>query len=432
MTMNKLRVVFKAVIVIVFVMALQGSGESVVILRFGMFVDGYWEESSTKAVQIIDDAIDRFEASHPNVRVEYESGLIQEDYSEWLAGRLLKGTEPDVFLITNDDFRLLCAKQVLLNISPLIESDALFDQNVYYPALMQSGKYERIQYALPYEAVPTLMCVNKTLLEKENIDVPKNDWTWSDFHAICRKVTKDTDGDGRIDQFGIYNYSWQDAAYSNGALLFDEAGEENYVNSQKMINAVNFVYKIHTLTGSQKVAAQDFEAGRVAFYPMLLSDYQRYKSYPWTMEKYTGFEWTCISMPAGPQGDNISKLDSLQIGISARTTKQQLAWEFLKTLTYSEETQMEVAKELKTVSPLRSVTESSEVYDVLKRTQREALDIALLTNVMEKGVSIPKFKKYEEALLMMNEGIANAMESEKDIRVLLIILHRDINDYLNS
>ena len=31
------------------------------------------------------------------------------------------------------------------------------------------------------------MFVNKTLLQKEGIKVPDNDWTWDDFYRICEK-----------------------------------------------------------------------------------------------------------------------------------------------------------------------------------------------------------------------------------------------------
>ena len=79
-------------------------------------------------------------------------------------------------------------------------------------------------YAVPYECVPTLMCINKSLLESEGITVPSGDWTWEDFYNICARVTRDTDGDGEIDQFGCCGYTWQDALTANGASLFTEDG----------------------------------------------------------------------------------------------------------------------------------------------------------------------------------------------------------------
>ena len=52
---------------------------------------------------------------------------------------------------------------------------------------MMQAHINEHQYALPYESVPTLMLVNKTLLKKEHIKMPDNNWTWDDFYKICQK-----------------------------------------------------------------------------------------------------------------------------------------------------------------------------------------------------------------------------------------------------
>ena len=66
------------------------------------------------------------------------------------------------------------------------------------------------------------MFVNKTLLQKEGIKVPDNDWTWDDFYGICKAIVKDSDGDGQMDQFGCYDYTWLQAVYSNGITPFNQ------------------------------------------------------------------------------------------------------------------------------------------------------------------------------------------------------------------
>lgn len=402
------------------------------VITIGMFIDSNWDAPDDNLMKVMEDAIAKFEKEHPEVKVKYESGILKEDYSEWLTGNYLKGNEPDVFMIGKEDFNALSSRGALLNLDTIIKNDSEFSKDAYYQSMLESGQYEQTQYALPYESVPLLMCVNKTLLEKAGVAIPKNDWTWGDFHEICRKVTRDKDGNGELDQFGVYNYTWKDAAYSNGASLFNDTGTDNYVSDRNVVNAVNFVYKIDSLTDGYTVTEKDFENGNVAFYPMLLTDYRTYKTYPWKVQKYTDFEWTCITMPAGPEGDNISEVDSLLGGISTRTKEKELAWEFLKLLTYDEDIQTEVSLYSKGISPLKKVVESKETYDLLEKENQGEIDIELLTDAMRKGVTIPKFEKYEEALLMMNEGVLAAMNSEKNIHVSLITLQRNIKNYLKN
>ena len=165
-------------------------------LRLGFMAGSYWDAPSGNCYAVIDAAIERFEREHPNVRVTYTSGILKRDYSEWLIDQYLLGSEPDVFLVLPEDFGTLCELGALAPLDGCLAQDKEVSDTDFYPAALQSGAENGVQYALPYECVPTLMCVNKTLLESEGITVPSGDWTWEDFYNICAKVTRDTDGDG--------------------------------------------------------------------------------------------------------------------------------------------------------------------------------------------------------------------------------------------
>src|SRR5258708_37988398 len=45
---------------------------------------------------------------------------------------------------------------------------------------------------------------NKNLSDRAGLPYPTDDWTWDDFSRIARLLTRDTDGDGQIDQWGTY------------------------------------------------------------------------------------------------------------------------------------------------------------------------------------------------------------------------------------
>ena len=48
--------------------------QKTVVLKFGMFAGSNWDVPNGDSYKIIDQAIERFEKAHPNVRVEYVSG----------------------------------------------------------------------------------------------------------------------------------------------------------------------------------------------------------------------------------------------------------------------------------------------------------------------------------------------------------------------
>ena len=144
-------------------------------LEFGMFTGSNWDVANANSFIIIDKAIARFEQEHPGVKIHYYSGVLKEDYSEWFSRKLLEGEEPDVFMVLGTDFNQFSALGVMKNLDDLIQEDADFRPDRYFSSAFRTGQYGDVQYALPYEVVPTLMFVNKTLLTKEGIEMPGQD-----------------------------------------------------------------------------------------------------------------------------------------------------------------------------------------------------------------------------------------------------------------
>lgn len=405
----------------------------VTVLEVGIFAGSNWDVANANSYVIIDKAVEKFEATHKNVKVHYYSGIRKEDYSEWFSRQLLRGKEPDVFMVLGEDFNQFAEIGIMKDLEPLMGSDPEFDKNDYYAATLRSGQYDGRQYALPYETVPMLMFVNKSLLNKEGLSVPDNDWTWDDLYQISERITKDRDGDGLLDQFGTYNYGWAEAAYSNGAELFDENGRESYFNDDKVTEAVRFTKQISDLSQMRKVTKDDFDAGNVAFMPLPFTEYRTYKTYPYKIKKYTKFQWDCITMPAGADGGNTSVIDTLLMGISSNTNQERLAWEFLKLLTYDEEIQMDLFRYSQGVSVLKEVTQSEEAEAILQEDMEKNekfIDNKLVSDVIENGVVTPKFQKYSEVITMADSEINRIIENDDNIENSMRILQRQISQYL--
>ena len=403
------------------------------ILEFGMFTGSNWDVAQANSFTIIDKAIQKFEEEHPNVTVHYYSGIRKDDYSEWFSRKLLAGEEPDIFMVLGTDFNQFASMGVMKDLGDFMQSDPDFDPDKYFTSAFSSGQYESVQYALPYETVPTLMFVNKTLLTQEGIDMPEEDWTWSDLYKICQKVTRDTDGDGVLDQFGTYNFDWMDALCSNGGGVFNKKGTEATLTDSKVIEAVKYVRDINELYNGEKISQEDFNGGRVAFMPLTFAEYRTYKTYPYKIRKYANFQWDCVTMPAGSQGGNISQVDSLLMGISANTKEKELAWEFLKLLTYDEEMQMNIFYDSQGASVLKAVTQSRQMEQIVQQDMEEGdtvINGKLLGHVIEEGHVEPQFKKYEQAMALTDSEINKILEEEKDVDSNLKILQRTINGYL--
>ena len=405
------------------------------VLEFGMFGDSYWEVANADGYVIIDKAIKKFEKLHPEIKIHYYSGIPKDDYEEWLARKILKGDAPDVFMILSEDFSHMVSLGLLENLDKEIQEDKSVEIRDYYETSLEAGKIDDRQYALPYETVPTLMFVNKTLLEKEGIPVPDADWSWDDLYRICKKVTKDLDGDGRLDQFGTYNYGWLEALYSNDGKIFDPQGKKCYLTSERTEESVRFIQRINELYQGEKVTRETFDAGNVAFMPLSFAEYRTYKTYPYKIKKYSDFQWDCITLPAGSMGDNISRVDSLLIGISSESRQKDMAWEFLKMLTNDREIQMELFRYSQGASVLKEVTNSKEAEEILKKDTEKSdkiIDHNLLNQVIMNGRVVKEFPKYKEAMALAEGEVSKLYDSSTNVESALKITQRMVTNLLEK
>lgn len=424
--------IFKQSVVVLLVLllcfSLTGcSGNKETVLTIGVYSGSYWNTPNGNCYQILDDAIAMFEQSHPGVKVEYVSGIPAGAYSEWLTKQILKGTEPDLYFVLPEDFDLLVSSGALAQLDERIAADPEFDTALYYEACLHSGQFKGNQYALPHESVPTIMFVNKTLLEANGIEMPDNDWTWDDFYNICAQIT---DVDSR--QYGTYGYSWLDAMHSNGASLFSEDGRSCYLAEENVLQAVQFAKQLGDLNGGYNVSARDFDEGRVAFQPLLYSEYRAYQPYPWRVKKYSAFQWDCVSMPAGPSGSNISELHTMMLGISSRTRHGDLAWEFCKLLSINEDVQRKLYTYSHGISPLPAVAEDPELlklhHDI---SEGSGFSPEMIHHIMSNAVVVPRFDAYDQAMNMVESAIQEATNNQLG-QSRMLIAQSDINIFLNK
>lgn len=407
--------------------------QKTITLEFAMFAGSNWDVANADSYAIVDQVIARFEEEHPGVKVHYTSGIRKEDYSEWFAQKVLRGEAPDVALVLSEDFYQMVSLGIFMDLQELMDGDDGFFVEKYYGTALEAGLVKRVPYALPYEVVPKLMCVNKTLLMEEGYEIPDSAWTWTEFYALCKSITKDKHGDGFIDQFGVCNYTWRDAAYANGAPLFNEEGTVAYLDDMRVIQSVKFVKQLEELSGGQSVSQKDFEAGNVAFMPLSYAEYRTYKRYPYRINRYSNFQWDCITAPAGTEGGNTSEVSSLLMGICADTKKRDLAWDLLKLFTYHEEFQMKIFSDSQGASVLRAVTNSPEAQLILQEdmeADEKSIDNKRLGTVIEQGAVMPKFQKYEEVMVLIDSKVKTILDEDKDIDSAMKILQRDIKKFL--
>ncbi len=392
-----------------------------VTLRLGVFIGSNFDVYNGDSYAIIDEAIARFEENHPQVSIEYESGIVKSDYSSWLSTKILKGEQLDVFMVLNEDFNTLASIDALQNLDAYITNS-----DDFYEGILASGSFNGHYYAMPYEASATMMCINKDLLEQENIAIPDANWTMDDFFEICQQVTKDNNEDGKTDQFGCCNYEWLDAVYGYGTSLFDETGKHCYLNDAK--DALSFVQKLQTLNNGYQVTSDDFDKGKVAFCPLTIAQYRTYQPYPYRVSKYSTFSWYCLPMPGYKDNQRTATCQTSMMAISAKSQHKDVAFEFVELLT-STEMQLQLLEKSQGVSVLKSMMNSEETQNILQN--EDELNLDLLDHILNNVIVQPKFKNYDRVMEKADYLISSAIKNNQ-IELDIYSIQQQLTDELKQ
>lgn len=139
---------------------------------------------------------DDYMAKHPNVKIEFIGVPMNEVYAK-ITTMATGGDMPDIFVNSPEFY----AKAYDMGLTEDLNS--LFGEEYvkgFHPATLKEAVLDnKLQFA-PFFTIPTGLLYRKDLLEQEGIKVPE---TWDEFVEAAKKLTKDTDGDGKKDRWGF-------------------------------------------------------------------------------------------------------------------------------------------------------------------------------------------------------------------------------------
>ena len=130
-----------------------------VVLELALYSGNSWGVPQNFAYAIYDKAVEMFEEQYADkgYRVVLRTGTMYKDYSEWFAQLVLKGKEPDIFLIIEEDFTTYAAIGLLEPLDRYIEKSDL-SPDVFFSNALEAGQYQGSH-------VPLIRCQPGTLFQ---------------------------------------------------------------------------------------------------------------------------------------------------------------------------------------------------------------------------------------------------------------------------
>ena len=313
--------------VLVLGLASFASAQEPVVLKYMTWASGDAE------TWIREDFIEPFLAEHPNVTIEYEAVPFAEFWRK-LMTMYAAGNAPDLMHMSVGYVYDYADRGLLLNLEPYVERD--LDMDLFYPGPMKAARYPSMEtgdlYAMPYAFVMTSLYYNKDMFDEAGLAYPTDDWTWDDVVAAAKVLTKDTTGDGNIDQWGFFftpTYETIDPMIHawGGKVLSDDL-KTAMLDSDEAEAAVQFMVDMmwkHEIAPTPQIytgLGNLFETGCAA---MTISGIYNLDLY----RKIDTFDWDVAIHPGGPV-KKVVRLWPDSIAISSTTKHPDVAWEYVK------------------------------------------------------------------------------------------------------
>ena len=294
-----------------------------------------------------EDLIKKFTQEHKDKikKVNFEV-TTQDEYATKMTAAMTAGDLPDIFYVGPDAVRSYVDNGYVL---PL---DDYVDQNVVdnlWPEIKAAYQYDGTKvgsgslYCLPKDLSCFAFAYNKDLFDEAGLDYPdpQKPYTYDEFLDVCKKLTKDKDGDGEIDQWGVANanaFGMTPYLYSNGArFLNEDYTKVNITDNKKLKDAFQYYVDLTAKEGVTPTVEQDTALG--GYQRWLDGQVGFYACGTWDVAAFMDdatfpYKWNLCGWPVGPSGDGRSHtwMGSVGYCVSATTEYPDLCAELVSKL----------------------------------------------------------------------------------------------------
>lgn len=372
-------------------------------------------------------ALKEFYADHLNIRVNIELIPWSRVFDKLLISTA-GGRTPDVSRVDSTYFTPCAAKGLLECLDPYIKNDPKFDINDFYKEAVEGwGMYDGKIYGLPSDVDIYAMYYNKTMFDKYGIPYPDGTWDWNKFLDAAKKLTKDTDGDGKLEQWGCVPDSWwQDYIWQNGGDILSKDNARCILDQPLAYEAIQFMSDLRTKhhvaptpADAQDVGPQKlFTNGQIG---MLISG-------SWAAalifkKEVKTFDYDAAPIPHGKR--RASFMGGAAFSVLRGSKHKKEAWELVKFMT-SPTFQRHYAETQQIIPSRRSVAESG-AYLYLKdkpRNKRAFID------AIAYGYVLPNVECSREMNDIINNEIILAILGKKSAKDACLKVTPIVNDLL--
>ncbi|MCI0559522.1 MAG: extracellular solute-binding protein, partial [Nitrososphaera sp.] len=204
-----------------------------------------WQTETDKgAVKRLNETIEEFKKTHPNVDVKLES-VAWSSLSTKLSVAVQSNNEPDLTHLQPFMVASLSRRNLLLPINDVIKEIEQQNKDKILSSVRDLQLFNGNHYGIAYAVGTTGFAYRKDIAKKHKLAVPLN---WKEYLAFVKKISDSTDGKMKVllpggDPFFV-DQLFAELVANNSGILFDANTNRPMLRSKEVVETLEFFRKL--------------------------------------------------------------------------------------------------------------------------------------------------------------------------------------------
>lgn len=370
-----------------------------------------------------EEIVANFQKDHPEIKLDIDETPWSE-FKTKVKLQTASGNAPTVFIMDSGHVATMGAMGNALDLSEKVKTDLNAEE--YSQTLFAGQDAEGHLWGIPHGINSVAVYYNLDLFDEAGLSYPDESWTFDDMLEMAEKLTKDTNGDGETDQYGIMygtniSTGWLPFVLSTGGAPLDETRTKSMFADEKTVAGLKKFIEPLTNGVTPNAEWSAANGGSAAFYTGKIGMYIALQSNMTVIEtnKPEGFRYDAQVMPFGENGKRpcVYVPNLWVVSAQASEAEQEAAWTWLKYF-MSDESQKILADTLLDGMPVKN---TALEYLANKETKPENMS-AFYSGLDEYGSSLFENGTFEEwrpkadeIILKMLNGLVPFDEGVKNL-----------------
>ena len=379
------------------------------------------------------ESIKTFEKMHPNIKIKPEPVSLKERNVKYVTS-IEAGYGSDVFHMDDNAMAMFIEKRYVKNVTSYVEKEGEAFKSAYYGPSWKIVTRDGVMWGLPNQLSSMILVYNKKMFLDAGLDPTQPPKDWETFREYSKKLTRDTNGDGKVDQWGAgfvfgqasFHLRFSGLLFSLGGRYLSGDYKKSLLNSPQVVEAVEYLvslkedgifppgivnagcHDVRILMANNKIAMLVGSMWTPSILDSINKEFDSFNTVG--MAPLPGKPATCAFFCAW--------------FINKNSKHPEEAWEFMKFLSSKE--RLEKVWDDQTMLAARK--DVSEKYPNIVNNEFAKVVASQLPN----AISIPQIKEWPEIENIVRASVQSALTKERSVKEAMDDAHTQIQAILDK